>query len=91
MTREEVETKHWASGDRIYVQSVVHVVRSGIFLGLAPLPWDGERWGVCLTYDGLARVVDWFDLTYIEAAEVTIPKAVLESVGPPRSVSEHGR
>ncbi len=67
-----------APGDRMYVRFHNQVVKSGVYLGTAALP-DGAP-GLWITYDADRNILDLIDLAELAEAEVTIPRAVLESV-----------
>ncbi len=75
-----MERKNLQMGDRIYVQYLNEVVKSGFYLGKGALPWDKDREGIYITYDAFQNIVDWIDLNFIKVLEITIPKNILELV-----------
>lgn len=67
-------------GDRLYVQYRNEVTRTGVYLGLWPLPWNDARLGVCFAHDALMRVSDWVDPSWVRAIGRTIPRGVIEQI-----------
>ena len=90
MTRAEVEQRRIDVEDRVYVQYANGVVRSGVFLGLVRLPMDPTRTGLCLSYDAERHLIDWVDVGFLNAVEVTIPRHLLGVAQAGRSKTRNG-
>lgn len=80
MTLSDVVAAAVAPGDRVWLQYANELVRSGVFLGVAALPWERERVGVCFTTTPSGDVVEWIDPAALKDMQCTIPRELQERV-----------
>lgn len=59
------------TGDRVLVTLQSNVVRSAVYLGIAPGPVNRNREGFLLSLTPGGEVVEWVDMEYVKKLEVT--------------------